>query len=114
MTYCGSRKRLVLSIAVLRILAGGAASLWLAAASAATQADIEQLDAACETAREAKLAPERAAFVDECVAGGRKHDECVRFYADHGQRAGNRPPLYLDLPECVEAFELRRSTRSRS
>ena len=36
-------------------------------------------------------------------------EACERFYADWGNQAGNRAPLYMDLPECVEAFEHSRS-----
>lgn len=83
---------------------------------AATQAE---LDAACEAARERELAPMRAVFVEECIErveasrrslgrGQSAADYCERFYSDFGNRKGNRAPLFLDLPECVEAFENRR------
>lgn len=70
-----------------------------------------RLDAACEAARERKLAPERAALVEECVVEGYREDRaaCERFYADYGNQAGRRAALYYDLPECVAAFEHRRS-----
>ena len=70
-----------------------------------------RLDAACEQARERRLAPERERFVEECVAKKQKPDRasCERFYSDYGARSGNRAPLYNDLPECVEAFEFRKS-----
>ncbi|MEM1412972.1 MAG: hypothetical protein AAGH19_11505 [Pseudomonadota bacterium] len=71
----------------------------------------ERLDKACQDAREAKLAPERAAYIEECVEKGYRPDResCERFYADYGNQSGNRAPLYMDLPECVEAFEHQRS-----
>jgi hypothetical protein len=76
------------------------------------QANSEQakLDAACEAAREKKLAPLRAGFIDECVEKKQRPDRaaCERFYADYGNQAGNRAPLFYDLPECVKAFEYRR------
>lgn len=77
-----------------------------------TLANDEQarLDAACEAARETKLAPLRAGFIDECVEKKQRPDRaaCERFYADYGNQSGNRAPLFLDLPECVKAFEYRR------
>ena len=77
-----------------------------------THAKDEQarLDAACEAAREEKLAPLRAGFIDECVEKKQRPDRaaCERFYADYGNQSGNRAPLFYDLPECVKAFEYRR------
>jgi len=74
-----------------------------------------QLDAECEAARERKLAPERAKYIEECVRDKVKdsREACERFYSDHGARSGNRAPLYYDLPECVRAFEFRKSSRRR-
>ena len=72
-----------------------------------------QLDAECEAARERKLAPERAKYIEECVRDKVKdsREACERFYSDYGARSGNRAPLYYDLPECRRAFELRKSSR---
>jgi hypothetical protein len=72
-----------------------------------------RLDAECEAAREAKLAPERERYIEECVEKKQRPDResCERFYADYGNQSGNRAPLYLDLPECVKAFEHQRSKR---
>ena len=39
-------------------------------------------------------------------------EACERFYANYGERAGNRPPLFYDLDECVAATEFRNSYRS--
>ena len=79
------------------------------------QATQEKLDAECEAARELRLAPERATFVEECVERKQLSDRaaCARFYRDYGAQSGDRAPLYYDLPECVEAFEFRRSYRRR-
>ena len=81
-------------------------------AAAPTLANDEQarLDAACEAARQEKLAPLRAGFIDECVEKKQRPDRaaCERFYADYGNQSGNRAPLFLDLPECVKAFEYSR------
>lgn len=72
-----------------------------------------RLDKACQDAREAKLAPERKKYIEECVEEKIRPDResCERFYADYGNQSGNRAPLYMDLPECVEAFEHSRSER---
>ena len=69
-----------------------------------------ELDQACEVAREKKLAPERKKYIDECVAKKQKPDRasCERFYADYGNKSGNRAALYYDLPECEKAFEYRK------
>ena len=75
---------------------------------------LDQLNAACEQARERKLAPLRAQYIEECVSKQRKdRDYCQRFYADYGGRSGTRPPLFLDLPECVEAFEFQQANKVR-
>ncbi len=72
-----------------------------------------QLDAACEAARESRLAPERARHIEECVARKQKPDRaaCESFYADYGAQSGGRAPLYYDLPECRRAFEARKDPR---
>ena len=72
-----------------------------------------QLDAECEAARERKLAPERERYIEECVRDKVRNsrEDCERFYSDYGAQSGNRAPLYYDLPECVSAFEYRRSYR---
>ena len=74
-----------------------------------------ELDAICEEARQEKLAPMRDQLVDECVENGDRRDRasCERFYADYGAQAGQRAPLFFDLPECVEAFEFQNSQRRR-
>lgn len=74
-----------------------------------------ELDEACEIARERKLAPLRAEFVEECVRERQlsSRRECETFYADYGAQSGNRAPLFYDLPECVEAFEYQNSNRRR-
>ena len=72
------------------------------------------LDGACEVARQKKLAPLRKKYVDECTANKEQpnRDECVRFYADYGNRMGGRAPLFYDLPECIIAFEYNQSSRT--
>lgn len=77
------------------------------------QEEQARLDAACEVAREEKLAPMREEFVEECVREGHQpsREACVNFYADFGAQSGNRAPLFYDLPECVEAFDFQNSQR---
>jgi hypothetical protein len=74
------------------------------------------LDAACETAREEKLAPIRTEYVEDCVANKEQPNRaaCERFYADYGGRMGGRAPLFYDLPECVEAFDYLQSAREEN
>lgn len=73
----------------------------------------EKLDAECEVAREKKLAPERAKYVEECMRDKLREsrEQCELFYRDHGARSGQRAPLYYDLPACVKAFKYRESYR---
>lgn len=72
----------------------------------------QQLDEACEVARENKLQPLRQQYVQECVEKSyRDKAHCERFYSDYGARTGNRAPLFYDLPECMEAFRYRKSYR---
>ena len=95
------------------------AALMLSASVTSAESDRqvtqEELDAECEAAREMKLAPERARFIDECVEKRQKSDRaaCERFYSDYGAQSGDRRPLYYELPECVRAFEFQRSYRRR-
>ena len=72
-----------------------------------------KLDAACETAREKKIAPIRNKYIEACVAKKEQpsREACERFYADYGGRMGGRAPLFYDLPECVKAFDYRQSAR---
>jgi hypothetical protein len=70
------------------------------------------LDEACELARENKLTPLRQQYIEECVEiKNKERAYCERFYSDYGAKSGQRAPLFYDLPECVEAFEYRRSYR---
>ena len=65
-----------------------------------------RLDAACEIARQQKIAPMRKQVIEECVANKEmpNRQECERFYADYGERTGHKAALFYDLPECVTAF----------
>lgn len=72
-----------------------------------------ELDAACEAAREEKLAPMREQHIENCVKNREQRDRqaCEVFYSDFGAQSGNRAPLFYDLPECVEAFDFQNSQR---
>ncbi len=73
-----------------------------------------ELDAACEAARQEKIAVERAKYIEECVETGQRADRaaCERYYADYGGNMAGRPPLHYDLPACEAAHEYRRRYRS--
>jgi hypothetical protein len=97
--------RSALVIIVILLTTGGA----LADSSQA------QLDAACEAAREKKLAPLRQNLVKECAAKGEKNEaECTRYYADwDGGRGAGKSKRFYDLPECEQAFDRQRDSTAR-
>jgi hypothetical protein len=72
---------------------------------------LAELDRRCEAARQEKIAPLKAAEITNCVqAGTGDQDWCETFWADYGaprrlESGGLTPPMFHDLPECVEAFE---------
>jgi len=71
-----------------------------------------QLDQACEAARAKVLVPLRRDMVAECVAKEqRDQTDCEAEFSNYGERAGTRPPLFYDLPECVAAADFQKSTR---
>lgn len=74
---------------------------------AARQAELDRL---CEAARDRALEPLRAEIYQECVDDQRKDPGYCRRYADgfNGERVRGAPRFY-ELPECVEAFEFKRS-----
>ena len=83
-----------------------------------SQMSTEQLDVMCEKEREKRLAPEREQLIQNCITNQRKSQGyCERYHSDYGaahriigtDRA--RPALYLDLPECVAAWEARRKKK---
>lgn len=76
---------------------------------AAQQAELDRL---CEEARDRALEPVRAEIYQECMDDQRKDPDYCRRYADgyNGERVGGAPRFY-ELPECVEAFEFKRSQR---
>jgi hypothetical protein len=72
---------------------------------------IADLDARCDEAREAKIAPLREAEIANCKQDKREDPIfCERFNADFGDggRTFNgsiRPRMFDDLPECVQALQ---------
>ncbi|WP_457676612.1 hypothetical protein [Thiolapillus sp.] len=79
-----------------------------------SRADIQrELDAACEQAREARIAPLRREKIETCMKNGEheSREACEAEYSHFGQRAGKRPAMFYDLPECVKAFDFQKSYR---
>jgi len=78
---------------------------------------LDELDRACEAAREQRLAPLRAERIERCVTvEKRTREQCEADYANWGntqRTAGGRARsgLFYDLPECVAAFEARQHYR---
>ncbi len=85
----------------------------VAAATPIADLTLAELDQRCDIAREAKIAPLRAAEVDRCKAQPRSDPAfCETHNADFGDggRTVNgtiRPRMFDDLPECVEALQER-------
>ncbi|MFV2060027.1 MAG: hypothetical protein ACC653_05035 [Gammaproteobacteria bacterium] len=77
-----------------------------------------KLDAACDAAREAKLAPERQTLIKKCVASGKNKSQCDSYYKSYGDAAGNSRNYtarkYDNLPECVAAQKARSDHRAGS
>ena len=74
-----------------------------------------ELDAACEAAREVKLAAVRKQLIEECTEKKEWPREdrasCERYYADYGVTTPHQVGLFYDLPECVKAHDYRSSYR---
>jgi len=77
-----------------------------------------KLDAACEKAREAKIAPERKEVIKQCVAGGNSQSYCNEYYNSYGDASGNSGNYtrskYANLPECIAADKAREDYRAGS
>jgi hypothetical protein len=100
--------------AVTLLLTAVAVSVEAASSGQKAEAEQARLDQACQDAREKILSVERAQLVEECVADQFPRSDragCERFFADHGNAAGGRAPLYMNLPECVAAHDFRQNTR---
>lgn len=91
-------------------------TVWVVFCTSASGAEGEraarqaELDRRCEAARDRALDPVRAGIYQECVEDQRKDPGYCRRYADgyNGERVRGAPRFY-ELPECVEAFEFKRS-----
>jgi hypothetical protein len=76
-----------------------------------TKMSLAELERRCEAARQKKIAPLKAAEITKCVQEGTgDQDWCETFWADYGAptrrvSGGFTPPMFHDLPECVEAYE---------
>jgi len=72
---------------------------------------LADLERRCEAARQEKIVPLKAAEIANCVQTGTgDQDWCETFWADYGaprqmKSGGLTPPMFQDLPECVDAFE---------
>jgi hypothetical protein len=77
----------------------------------ASETDVIDQPAQPEIPRQKKIAPLKAAEITKCVQEGTgDQDWCETFWADYGapsRRAsgGFTPPMFHDLPECVDAYE---------
>ena len=74
---------------------------------------LDELDRRCEEAREAMIAPLRAAEIEKCIRTGTGDKAwCETFWADYGAPGRTAsgdliPGMFYDLPECNEAWEER-------
>jgi hypothetical protein len=108
--YCTGRKTMR-----RRWLFAGVMLLGMNAVASQTDEDLrrarqDELDQACEAARQVALAPRRQEIYEECISRYGKDEAVCRNDANgyNGNRIGGAP-LFYDLPECEEAFEYRRS-----
>ncbi|MDJ0879508.1 MAG: hypothetical protein QNI86_12900 [Halieaceae bacterium] len=80
-------------------------------ASHLSEAEVVAMENACQKLRQQKLAPEKAAVLQQCLAGGEKSEsECKSEAAGYGEiqtGAIRRLGKYYDLPECQEAYRAR-------
>ena len=76
-----------------------------------SQMSADELDDLCGKEREKRLAPEREQLIKDCVEDWRSSQEyCENYYSDYGAAVRLdtgyvRPALYMDLPECIAAWE---------
>jgi hypothetical protein len=101
------RRELLVAAMLLLGLSGAAASETEENLRQARQAE---LDRACEAVRQVALAPRRQDIYEECINRSGKEADACRSEANayNGNRIG-ATPLFYDLPECVEAFEYRKT-----
>jgi hypothetical protein len=78
-----------------------------------TKMSLDELDRRCEEAREAMIAPRRAAEIEKCIQTGTGDQAwCEAFWVDYGAPSRTAsgeliPGMFYDLPECTEAWEER-------
>ena len=90
------------------------------AVSASSLTDQETLqkkyDPACEKERINIIEHYKTKFINECIEKERSNESyCKRFYSDYGNTIlnalGSRTSFFYDIPECVKAFEFKKSYR---
>ena len=110
-THVTRRTRPLAVFVTLGILA--AATGHLAFARHLNEQQVKALEAVCEKAREARIAPLREQAIKECIAMPRSDPAaCRERHRDFGEarRADSGrllPRMFHDLPECVQAHEAR-------
>lgn len=86
----------------------------------AKDADLQELRAQCEEARQALLAPLREEETQKCIAEKQKSpEECERFYSDYGDggrtaAGGHRERMFHDIPECQPLYEAEKERSTRN
>jgi hypothetical protein len=92
---------------VMGVVAGGAMARHL------TERQVHALEAGCEKAREAKLAPLREQAIKDCIAQPRSDPAlCREHFKDFGaaRRLASgavNPRMFHNIPECAAAEEAR-------
>lgn len=83
-----------------------------AAASHLSEAEVVEMENRCEALRQEKLAPEKAAVLQQCLNEGKQDQAaCEAEAANYGELqmgAIRRPGKYYDLPECQESYRARK------
>ena len=83
----------------------------------AQQPTVEELEQHCEEMRENRLKPLREAEIEKCKADKTKDPAwCERYYQDYGNATRGpegkyTPRMFDDLAPCVQAREMKASTR---
>lgn len=83
-----------------------------AQASHLNEEEVLAMEKACDDARQQKLAPERAALIEQCTREGESDQAgCTELYGNYGNYQGGairRMGKYNELPECQEAYKARK------
>lgn len=83
-----------------------------AVASHLSEAEVVAMEQRCNKLRQEKLAPEKAAVLNQCLNSGEMDREaCRQKAAEYGEMQVApiyRPAKYSDLPECIEAYKARK------